>query len=273
MKKIAGIQFKTGGKIYDFDCGAFVLNCGDHVMVETEQGLGLGKVVTPPLACDSSRTDQPFKKVFRIAIDKDFVQVEKNIKVESRAYELGCKWIRDLGLKMNLFAVESSFDSKKLTFFFTSEGRIDFRELVKQLVKTFGVKIEIRQVGIRNQAKMCGGLGRCGRVLCCASFMEKFEPVSIRMAKEQGLSLNPTKISGLCGRLMCCLTFENKAYHETAKRFPKIGKTIQAPDGSCGKVLRHNSLGSSFTLLTDEGSEIEIKLDDPGNPNDTQEQS
>ena len=162
---------------------------------------------------------------------------------------------------MNLFVVESSFDSSKLTFFFTAEGRVDFRQLVKKLINQFGVRIEMRQVGIRNQAKMSGGVGRCGRQICCSLFMNTFEPVSIRMAKDQNLSLNPTKISGLCGRLMCCLTYEYETYKKLKKKFPKIGKIVNTAMGR-GKVIRHNVIQNRLTIHMDEGQDVELLLDD-----------
>jgi len=161
---------------------------------------------------------------------------------------------------MNLFSVEKSFDGNKYTFFFTSEGRVDFRQLVKMMVKQLGVRIEMRQVGIRNQAKMCGGVGRCGRELCCSAFLEKFEPVSIRMAKEQSLSLNPTKISGQCGRLMCCLTYEFDTYRKLKKNMPKIGRSVITPKGK-GKVIRHNAICNRITVRLEDGMEIETAAD------------
>ncbi len=209
MGKIVGIRFNSAGKIYDFDAGAFVLNPGDHVILETKQGLGYGIVALVPENRNEKKNTRPLKKVFRLATAKDRDQLAKNRKTEKFAHTYCQHCIDKLGLKMNLFSVETSFDNKKTTFFFTAEGRVDFRQLVKMLVKKLRVRVEMRQVGIRNQAKMIGGLGRCGREICCSMFIEKFEPVSIRMAKAQGLSLNPTKISGLCGRLMCCLTYEN----------------------------------------------------------------
>ncbi|RTZ98614.1 MAG: stage 0 sporulation protein [Deltaproteobacteria bacterium] len=209
MGKIVGIRFNSAGKIYDFDAGAFVLNPGDHVILETKQGLGYGIVAIVPEARGENKNKRPLKKVFRLATAKDRDQLAKNRETEKFSQNYCQNCINKLGLKMNLFSVETTFDTKKTTFFFTAEGRVDFRQLVKMLVKKLRVRVEMRQVGIRNQAKMIGGLGRCGREICCRSFIEKFEPVSIRMAKAQGLSLNPTKISGLCGRLMCCLTYEN----------------------------------------------------------------
>ena len=262
MEKKVGIRFKAGGKIYDFSCGAFVLNVGDQVIVETEKGLGFGTVETAPaLVQKTEKTGKPLKKVFRKANEKDLNQVDHNHALEREAHAFCLNSINDLGLKMNLFSVESTFDASRLTFFFTADGRVDFRQLVKILVKRFKVRIEMRQVGIRNQAKMCGGLGRCGRVFCCSSFMEKFEPVSIRMAKQQGLSLNPTKISGQCGRLMCCLTFENETYRKLKKGFPKVGKMVTTKSGR-GKVTRHNVICNRLTVRLEEGGEAEISLDD-----------
>jgi cell fate regulator YaaT (PSP1 superfamily) len=261
MKKVVGVRFKSAGKIYDFISGAFVLKPGDHVIVETEQGLGLGIVAVLPRLQAEEEGDRPLKKVFRMATPKDFEQREKNMALEKRAHTFCLEQIRKLGLEMNLFAVESTFDASKLTFFFTADGRVDFRDLVKILVREFRIRIEMRQVGIRNQAKMCGGIGRCGRELCCSTFLEKFDPVSIRMAKEQGLSLNPTKISGQCGRLMCCLTFENETYQALKVDFPKLGKTVQVPAGR-GKVIRHNVINSRLTLrMENSGQEIEVPLD------------
>ncbi|GBC59341.1 stage 0 sporulation protein [Desulfonema ishimotonii] len=259
MRKFVGVRFKPAGKVYDFDAGVFVLNCGDPVIVETEQGLGFGFVAVPPRPFDETASDRELKKVFRMAGEKDFEQREKNTALEKEARHFCLDCIKTLGLEMNLFAVESTFDASKLTFFFTAEGRVDFRELVKMLVREYRIRIEMRQVGIRNQAKMCGGLGRCGRALCCSTFIEKFEPVSIRMAKEQGLSLNPTKISGQCGRLMCCLTFENETYQFFKQKMPKIGKIVRTPNGD-GKVIRHNVVGKKVTVRLEDGTEAEIGL-------------
>ena len=261
MGKIVGIRFKAAGKVYDFNCGAFVLDIGDHVIVETEQGLGFGVVTTSPVPLESKSTNKPLKKVFRLANEADFIQREKNIELEKKANEYCIKQIEELGLSMNLFSVESTFEANKLTFFFTADGRVDFRQLVKNLVKQFHIRIEMRQVGIRNQAKMCGGIGRCGREICCSAFKEKFEPVSIRMAKQQGLSLNPTKISGQCGRLMCCLTYENETYRDLLAKIPKIGKKVKTSGGE-GKVIRHNVICSRLTIQTEDGTEIETTVDE-----------
>ena len=259
MNKKVGVKFKPTGKVYDFDCGAFVLNRGDHVIVETEQGLGFGTIAVDPVQYQSKKNDRPLKKIFRLANKKDFEQLDKNLVDEKKAHSYCLNCIKKLGLKMNLFSVEKAFGGNKYTFFFTSEGRVDFRQLVKMLVRQLGVRIEMRQVGIRNQAKMCGGIGRCGRELCCASFLEKFEPVSIRMAKEQSLSLNPTKISGQCGRLMCCLTYEYDTYRKLKKNLPKIGKHIMTEKGE-GKVIRHNPICNCITVRLEGGMEIETTV-------------
>ncbi len=300
MIKVVGIRFKPAGKVYNFDAGAFVLNIGDAVIVETEQGLGFGFVAIPPVLreeddirvpeneshaapedsfliheeagpCEDSEPPEPedtggetgpsriLKKVFRPATEQDFEQKEKNAGFEKEAHKFCMGYIREFGLKMNLFAVESTFDASKLTFFFTAEGRVDFRELVKVLVKEFHTRIEMRQVGIRNQAKICGGIGRCGRELCCAAFIEKFEPVSIRMAKEQNLSLNPTKISGLCGRLMCCLTYEYETYMRLRAEMPKLGEIVDTPKGK-GRVIRQNPIRGRILIRTEDGHETEIEL-------------
>lgn len=261
MNKAVGIRFKPAGKIYDFDCGAYVLNSGDHVIVETDQGLGFGIVAVAPEPYDETKLKRPLKKIYRLATDKDFAQLENNRRKEKEAHIFCQECIKQLKLNMNLFAVESTFDGGKMTYFFTAEARVDFRELVKMIAKKLNIRVEMRQVGIRNQAKMCGGLGRCGRELCCATFIDKFDPVSIRMAKDQGLSLNPTKISGQCGRLMCCLTYEHKTYSDLKKKFPKIGKNILTTHGK-GKVLRHNILAGSLVVRLEEDSEKELVLED-----------
>lgn len=259
MQKVVGIKFKSSGKIYDFDCGPFVLDIDDKVIVTTEHGLGYGIVANAPVPVEERTSKSPLKKVFRLATEDDERQLQKNSDLETVAFDFCMSHVEQLKLEMNLFSVESTFDANKLTFFFTAEGRVDFRQLVKNLVKEFRLKIEMRQVGIRNQAKMCGGLGRCGREICCSLFIEKFEPISIRMAKEQGLSLNPTKISGMCGRLMCCLTFENSTYKYLKKEIPKLGKIITTPKGP-GKVIRQNVIRSLITVRLEDGTESEFNV-------------
>jgi cell fate regulator YaaT (PSP1 superfamily) len=265
MLKIVGIRFKPAGKVYDFDCGAYVLNIGDHVIVETEQGLSLGTVAVAPAVLEEAPPGRTFKKIYRLATPKDLDQVGRHAEQEKAAHAFCRRCIKDLGLKMNLFAVEKSFDGNKLTFFFTADGRVDFRQLLKMLVKEFGVRIEMRQVGIRNQAKLCGGVGRCGRELCCSSYLDKFEPVSIRMAKEQGLSLNPTKISGQCGRLMCCLIYEYDTYMQLKKELPKIGSMVRTASGPA-KVIRHNVTCNRLGVRLEDGMEIEIPAENAAPP-------
>ena len=257
MIKIAGVKFKTAGKIYDFKSSAFVLKEGDSVIVETEQGLGFGKIAIPPVEVE--HIGKKLKQIVRVATKEDFLKREDIKKLEERAFGFCIQCINDLELLMNLFSVESTFDRNKLTFFYTADGRIDFRELIKFLVKEFSIRIEMRQVGIRNLSKHCGGVGKCGRELCCCSFMHTFEPVSIKMAKEQGLSLNPTKISGVCGRLMCCLTFENETYKSLKRQMPKLGKKIVIKEGK-GKVVRQNVLKESITVRLEDHTEIEKNI-------------
>lgn len=261
MRKTVEIKFKPDGKAYVFDSGAFVLKVGDYVIVETEQGYGMGMVSTPPVQANMERIKTPLKKVHRKAIDKDFKQLEENRALEERGLAFCSEQIQELALEMNLFSVECTFDSRKLTFFYTADGRVDFRELVKRLVKHFRIKIEMRQVGIRNQAKITGGIGRCGREICCAAFMKKFDPISIRMAKNQGLSLNPTKISGLCGRLMCCLAFEERSYHLLKKAMPKPGTFVDTHLGK-GKVLEVNPIASRLTIQREDNSRVEASMDE-----------
>ena len=254
MIKVAGVKFKTAGKIYDFKSSAFVLKEGDPVIVETEQGLGFGKIAITPFEVE--HIEKKLKEIVRVATKDDFLKREEIKKLEKKAFDFCTQCINDLDLLMNLFSVESTFDQNKLTFFYTADGRIDFRELIKLLVKEFSIRIEMRQVGIRNLSKHCGGIGKCGRELCCSSFMHTFEPVSIKMAKEQGLSLNPTKISGVCGRLMCCLTFENETYKNLKRQMPKLGRKITIEEGK-GKVIRQNVLKESITIRLEDNTEIE----------------
>ncbi|MDL2285832.1 stage 0 sporulation family protein [Desulfococcaceae bacterium OttesenSCG-928-F15] len=259
MLRIAGVRFKSAGKIYDFDVCEILLEPGDEVIVETEQGLGFACVATSVREQKKNYSGIPLKKILRRATDEDRDCRLKNMALEAEAHAFCKKEAESLGLPMHLFSVESTFDGTKLTFFFTSEGRVDFRQLVKNLVREYRVRIEMRQVGIRHQAKMCGGIGRCGRHICCSSFIEKFDPVSIRMAKEQGLSLNPTKISGLCGRLMCCLTYENATYKDLKTGAPKIGKQVMTPKGK-GRVVRHNVIAGRIAVSLEGGMESEFPL-------------
>lgn len=259
MIKIAGVKFKTAGKIYDFNSSAFVLKEGDAVIVETEHGLGFGKIAIPPAEVENPGKE--YKQIVRLASKEDFLRMEEIGKLENKAFDFCIQCINDLDLLMNLFSVECAFERNKLTFFYTADGRIDFRELIKLLVKEFNIRIEMRQVGIRNLSKHCGGVGKCGREICCSSFLQAFDPVSIKMAKEQGLSLNPTKISGVCGRLMCCLTFENETYKSLKRDMPKLGKKITLKQGQ-GKVVRQNVLKETVTIRMEDNTEIDRHIHD-----------
>ncbi|CAN2039917.1 Stage 0 sporulation protein YaaT [Candidatus Magnetomoraceae bacterium gMMP-15] len=260
MIKVVGIKFKPEGRVYDFDCADLDLKHGDQVVVDTEQGPGFGKVVTIPQPL-TEEPDRPLKQVQRLADESDLLQKQKVELFEKEAYDFCMECIEELNLRMNLFYVEGSFDISRLTFYFTADGRVDFRDLVKMLINNLRVKIEMRQVGARNQAKMWGGIGRCGREICCSCFLTKFDPISIRMAKEQNLSLNPTKISGLCGRLMCCLTYEYETYKELKKKFPRCGRIIQTTKGPA-RVIRHNIIRDRITVRPQTGNDMEISLDD-----------
>ncbi|MBC9784159.1 stage 0 sporulation family protein [Heliobacterium chlorum] len=212
MVKIVGVRFKKTGKVYYFDPGDLEIQAQDRVIVETARGIEYGEIVIPPREVPEDSLVNPLKKVLRVATAEDAQQVEENRSKETAAYEICQKKISIHQLPMKLVDVEYTFDASKIIFYFTADGRVDFRELVKDLAAVFRTRIELRQIGVRDEAKMIGGIGCCGRVLCCSSFLGDFEPVSIRMAKDQNLSLNPTKISGICGRLMCCLKFENDCY-------------------------------------------------------------
>ena len=260
MGKIVGVSVGPGGRVYTLDAGLFVLSPGSQVIVETENGLEFGCVVTPPRPATEEESEIPIKKVYRLANERDIAQYTKNLDLEKEAHTYCQECIDKLGLDMNLVSVRSQFDGTKLTFYFTADGRVDFRELVKMLTKQYRMRVELRQIGVRNRAKICGGIGRCGHTLCCATFMNDFDPVSIRMAKEQGLLLNPSKISGLCGRLMCCLAFEHQTYCDLKCKFPETGKWVKTKLGS-GRVLRQNVLKESITIKTDEGEELDVGLD------------
>lgn len=220
MYTVVGVRFKKAGKIYYFDPGELVLSLGDNVIVETARGLEYGEVVIAPRQVADADVVTPLKMVQRLATPADVRQVEENHRQEKNAFAICQQKIAAHGLPMNLVDVEYTFDVNKIIFYFTAEGRIDFRELVKDLAAVFRTRIELRQIGVRDEAKMMGGIGCCGRPLCCATFLGEFDPVSIRMAKEQNLSLNPTKISGICGRLMCCLKFESDAYSQGCPECP-----------------------------------------------------
>lgn len=231
MKNIVGIRFKKPGKIYFFDPGYLKINQKDKVVVETSLGEELGEVVISKRSMPEDKIVAPLKKVIRIATPKDLKHAEENKKKEKEAFKICEEKIKKYKLDMHLTDVEYKFDNSKILFYFTADGRIDFRELVKDLAAVFKTRIELRQIGVRDEVKRIGGNGVCGRELCCCSFLGDFETVSIKMAKEQNISLNPSKISGNCGRLMCCLKYEQEVYEDKLKRLPKIGSTVKTVDG------------------------------------------
>lgn len=231
MFVVIGVRFKKAGKIYYFDPDNIAVHAGDNVIVETVRGMEFGDVVVNPKKILESEIISPLKKVIRIATEEDKIKIAENRAQEEEAYRVCQEKVNLHQLDMKLVDVEFTFDNNKIIFYFTADGRIDFRELVKDLATIFKTRIELRQIGVRDEAKMIGGLGLCGRALCCGSFLGEFEPVSIKMAKEQNLSLNPTKISGICGRLMCCLKYEQDFYEKTRKKMPKVGKEVLTPDG------------------------------------------
>ena len=241
MITIIGVRFRNVGKVYYFSPRELDICVGDHVIVETARGVEYGFVVLGPKEVDDSKVIQPLKEVIRIATPKDDAREESNRKKEKEAFEICQKKIRAHNLEMKLIDAEYTFDNNKMLFYFTADGRIDFRELVKDLAAVFKTRIELRQIGVRDEAKILGGIGPCGRTLCCSTFLGDFVPVSIKMAKDQGLSLNPTKISGLCGRLMCCLNYENDTYVSLRKAMPDYGQEVMTPEGK-GKVVELNVL-------------------------------
>lgn len=241
MVEVVGVRFKKAGKVYYFGPGDWKLKEKDRVIVETTRGIEYGEVVVGPRMVAEEEIVTPLKKVIRVATPEDEKQVAQNQQKEKDAFQICLKKIKEHGLPMKLIDVEQTFDGSKIIFYFSAEGRVDFRELVKDLASVFRTRIELRQIGVRDEAKMIGGIGSCGRVLCCASFLGSFEPVSIRMAKDQNLSLNPTKISGICGRLMCCLKFENGSY-ESAKECEKECEKECAAE--CGKEPGSRECGS-----------------------------
>ncbi|MDR0397217.1 MAG: stage 0 sporulation family protein [Oscillospiraceae bacterium] len=231
MPQVVGIRFRKGAKVYFFDPGQFAPAIGDSVIVETVRGVELGIVASGVRELDEAQVPQPLKTIIRMASDDDLRQVEQNAGSEKTAYAICQERIAAHKLEMKLVDVEYAFDNSKVTFYFTANGRVDFRALVKNLAAIFKTRIELRQIGVRDEAKMLGGLGSCGRPICCGAFLGSFQPVSIKMAKEQNLSLNPSKISGLCGRLMCCLKYEQDHYERARRSLPRPGKEIDTPDG------------------------------------------
>lgn len=259
MAKIIGVRFRGNGKVYYFDPGRYVIKEGSGVIVETSQGVEFAEVVIGTRDVTDAEIVAPLKEILRIATPKDIEQAEQNRRREKEAAALAEEKIRKHGLDMKLVRVEYGFDGSKIVFYFTSEGRVDFRELVKDLAAAFKTRIELRQIGARDEAKMLGGLGPCGLPCCCNQFLSEFQPVSIKMAKEQGLSLNPSKISGLCGRLMCCLKYEQNHYELTRKLLPKIGTEVRCRDG-VGRVCELNMLRERVKVkLTLPGDAVDIR--------------
>jgi len=259
--KVVGVKFRDHGKIYDYDSTSFTLRERDIIMVETERGPELGFVARTPLERESAYLSKTLKKVIRLADESDMERGQRNLFLEREAKRLCLNKIQEYNLPMKLIGVDSFFDGSKIIFFFVSEGRIDFRALVKDLAGAFKTRIEMRQVGVRNEAKMIGGLGTCGREFCCCTFLKEFEPVSVKMAKEQNLALNPQKISGACGRLMCCLAYEIDTYTEMKKDLPKIGKRVITPQGA-GKVFQQNILSQKVRVILDDNKEVDVDLDE-----------
>ena len=239
MAIIIGVKFKGAGKVYYFDPDEAILNAGDYVVVETSRGIECGTVTFGNREINDDGLNRPLKKMIRPATAEEIAHLEENRKKEEKAYGICLKKIIEHNLKMKLVTVEYTFDNNKILFYFTADGRVDFRELVKDLAGIFRTRIELRQIGVRDESKMLGGLGICGREFCCKGFLSDFQPVSIKMAKEQGMSLNPVKISGTCGRLMCCLKYEQEAYSDLLKKTPKIGAYVSTPDGK-GTVVDQN---------------------------------
>ena len=247
MIKVIGVRFRQAGKIYNFDPAELEIKKGDHVIVETARGVEYGYVV------------MPLKTVIRVATPEDDQKSQENIEKGKKAFKICKEKIAKHGLEMKLIDSEYTFDNNKVLFYFTADGRIDFRELVKDLASVFKTRIELRQVGVRDEAKMLGGIGMCGRPLCCNTYLSEFIPVSIKMAKEQNLSLNPTKISGICGRLMCCLKNEQEAYEHLNSNLPNVGETVKTFDGFKGEVASVNVLRQKVKIVIEQNDEREIR--------------
>lgn len=258
MISIVGIQLQNNGKIYYFDSNQLLVKPGDYVIADTVRGIDIGEVVIGIREVDESNAVNPVKKLIRIATEQDIRQSSENRIKEKEAYEICQRKIAEHQLDMKLVSVEYAFDNSKILFYFTANGRVDFRSLVKDLASVFKMRIELRQIGVRDEAKMLGGLGPCGRQICCGTFLSEFQPVSIKMAKEQNLSLNPTKISGVCGRLMCCLKYEQDHYEQTRKRMPKVGREVNTPDGT-GIVSDLNVVKETVSVRITNGDTSEIK--------------
>ena len=260
MTKVIGVRFRRAGKVYFFSPGKLEIHHGDNVIVETARGVEFGNVVTGPREVEEERISQPLKSVIRLANKDDYRREEKNREKEKEAFSICQEKIRKHGLDMKLIDAEYTFDNNKVLFYFTADGRIDFRELVKDLASVFRTRIELRQIGVRDETKIRGGIGICGRELCCHTYLTEFAPVSIKMAKEQNLSLNPSKISGVCGRLMCCLTNEEQNYEELNSRLPAVGDTVTTPEKLKGDVQSVNVLRQLVkVVVTLDNDEKEVR--------------
>jgi cell fate regulator YaaT (PSP1 superfamily) len=261
LPRIVKIQFHPAGKLYDFNAGTLDIQPGERVIVETERGKSIGTVVVAPREFAEADAPEGLKSLLRRALPEDMEAASRNAAKEKEAYDFCLAKIKERSMEMKLVRVEYLFDGSKAIFYFTADGRVDFRELVKDLAHQFHTRIEMRQIGVRDEAKMVGGIGICGRELCCSSFLREFEPVSVKMAKEQNLALNPTKISGQCGRLLCCLSYEFETYCTLKKCLPKCGKRVRC--GSVeGEVMKLNILDGTVTVKTDDDREVLLKGDD-----------
>lgn len=259
MVKVVGVRFRTAGKVYFFEPLRFRIRRGDHVIVETARGVEYGTVVGNIKEVSEEKVIQPLKPVLRVATERDDEQERNNKQKEKEAFKICLEKIRKHNLEMKLIDAEYTFDNNKVLFYFTADGRIDFRELVKDLASVFKTRIELRQIGVRDETKILGGIGICGRALCCHTHLSEFVPVSIKMAKEQNLSLNPTKISGVCGRLMCCLKHEEETYEELNRRLPNVGDYVTTDEGLKGEVSSVNVLRQLVKVIVDVGDEKEIQ--------------
>ncbi len=261
MFEVVQVRLREAGRIAYFSTGGLKFKPGDYTIVEADRGLEYGQIISEAEVILDDDVEQPLRSVVRIATGEDMKRIQRNKEKVTQAFEVCEKKILERRLPMKLVEAEYSFDRSKIIFYFTAEGRVDFRELVKDLARIFKVRIEMRQIGVRDEAKLLGGFGSCGRPLCCARFLKDFEPVTIRMAKEQNLPLNPTKISGLCGRLMCCLGYEYRLYKELSKGLPKDGDTIRLKEGT-GKVKAVNVISRSVVVELEGGREVEISYDE-----------
>ncbi|MCI8299838.1 MAG: stage 0 sporulation family protein [Lachnospiraceae bacterium] len=259
MIKVVGVRFRTAGKIYYFDPGKLNIDLGSHVIVETARGIEFGTVMIAPKEMPEEKVIQPLKPVIRIASQEDEQIEAKNLQKEKEAFQICLEKIQKRNMEMKLVDAEYTFDNNKLLFYFTADGRIDFRELVKDLAAVFRTRIELRQIGVRDETKILGGIGICGRPLCCNTFLSEFAPVSIKMAKEQNLSLNPSKISGVCGRLMCCLKNEEETYEYLNSRLPSVGDFVTTDDRLKGEVHSVNVLRQSVKVIVQIDDEKEIR--------------